>query len=627
MLRFFKNILAMFIACSCILLSASVALAEAQNDNASADKDKWIVYWYLCGSDLESLNGAATADIVELMEAKLPSNVEIVIETGGSNTWQNNVFKSGKIGRYLYCAEGLKELAELPDANMGDKATLKDFLEFSKQVNSDHRMFIFWDHGGGTLGGVSYDERTQKSLSLNEVKEAFNEVYGTNPENPPFDIVGFDACLMGTLDTANALSGTAKYMVASQEVEPANGWDYKAIGNALGGNPDITAPELGKIICDSYYAGCQSYGTEGKTTLSLIDMSKIPDLVNAYEAMGHEALEKSIDSSFFTELSRVCNDVENYGGNTKEQGYFDLIDLGSMAAQSNEMLPASSNAIQSAVQNAIVYKVNGMYRSKGCGISVYYPLSGKQEYLSKYQTVNMASPSFKELYSRLLQSKEIQIKSLEDLQLSTDGQGTAIATVPAHLLSSLSEVRVMIGVCGIEDKIALILGDDTNVVGDWTTGVFKDNFNGTWAALDGHLVFQEVVETKGNEYTLYSVPIKLNGMECNLQVAYDFSKKAYEILGATRSEDHNIAVKDLIRLKAGDEITTLHFAAPFDKPDDIKQVPVDTFTIGDKPVFAEVPMGDGLYCFMFEFVTPKNEEMLSEAAIFKIVDGKIQLFL
>ena len=45
--------------------------------------DDWAIYWYLCGSDLESEGGCATEDISELLDVELPDNVKVVIETGG----------------------------------------------------------------------------------------------------------------------------------------------------------------------------------------------------------------------------------------------------------------------------------------------------------------------------------------------------------------------------------------------------------------------------------------------------------------------------------------------------------------------------------------------------------------
>ncbi len=195
------------------------------NPNAYNSSDDWVVYWYLCGSDLETQYGSATADIEELLNVNLPSNVKVVIQTGGSTEWQNNLIGNNVVGRYLYDANGLHELELAPDADMGSRSTLQEFLQFGKDnFPADHRVFVFWNHGGGTTGGVCVDERTDNNLSLNDIQNAFAGVYGTSQGTPPFELVGFDACLMSTLDVANSLHGISRYMTASEELEPSNGW-------------------------------------------------------------------------------------------------------------------------------------------------------------------------------------------------------------------------------------------------------------------------------------------------------------------------------------------------------------------------------------------------------------------
>ena len=70
-----------------------------------------------------------------------------------------------------------------------------------------------------------------------------------------FDIVGFDACLMGSVELTLAISEYADYYVASAEVEPGFGQDYRGWVSALGANPDYDSFELGKMIVDDYTAG------------------------------------------------------------------------------------------------------------------------------------------------------------------------------------------------------------------------------------------------------------------------------------------------------------------------------------------------------------------------------------
>ncbi|MBQ3452314.1 MAG: clostripain, partial [Selenomonadaceae bacterium] len=98
-------------------------------DTYKAD-DTWLVYWYLCGTDLETSNGAASADFQELLEVKLPANVKFLIQTGGTNQWQNNVVSSNAVERFIYTSDGLQRLETLNDADMGDVNTLADFIRY-----------------------------------------------------------------------------------------------------------------------------------------------------------------------------------------------------------------------------------------------------------------------------------------------------------------------------------------------------------------------------------------------------------------------------------------------------------------------------------------------------------------
>jgi len=41
-----------------------------------------------------------------------------------------------------------------------------------------------------------------------------------------FDFIGFDACLMATVETALTMSQYGDYLIASEETEPGVGWYY-----------------------------------------------------------------------------------------------------------------------------------------------------------------------------------------------------------------------------------------------------------------------------------------------------------------------------------------------------------------------------------------------------------------
>lgn len=645
------------LAAGCLEGESSDKIFKTKFADTYAAEDSWLIYWYVCGSDLESDLGAATTDMEELFEVSLPSNVRVLIQTGGATQWQNNTIKAGTIGRYLYDADGLHELEQAEDADMGSPETLEKFLQYGKDnFTADHRAFVFWDHGGGSAVGVCLDERTGSSLQLNDIRRAFAAVYPAAPESPPFELIGFDACLMATYDVANMLHGLARYMVASEEVEPGNGWEYTGWVGTLGRNPAMGGAALGQVICDSYMEGCAEYGTEDAATLSVIDLAQVPALRSAYENFGLEALRHAGENprSFFASFGREAKQAENYGGNTRDQGYANMVDLGDLAKGAANLLPNSSRGLIGSIENAVIYKVHGEYREKGSGISGFYSYNVDAENFAMYAAQDAAPLSIKCLYHYLIYGQMppeagtllsggspgssslslphalppsqsiFSVAALEDLAVDVDGDGNAFVRLSEEQMELLTSIHCQLIYMDEKEDIILYLGSDSDIDADWEKGIFKDNFRGVWPMLDGHPVYVEITAEEDG-YNIYSVPIKLNGTECNLQVAYTYSDGKYHILGARKGIGSNgMGDRNLIKLKRGDTITTIHYAMTISGDDeDFTAVEVDTFTIGDAPVFREEEMGDGEYGYCFEFVTPTDDSALSRMVQFTLKNGEI----
>ncbi|TYZ24035.1 clostripain-related cysteine peptidase [Selenomonas ruminis] len=665
MCRLSRNLLGKFCLAIMVVLAAWVWCGKlsvySQAEAANQAGGNWLIYWYICGADLESKNGFATTDLIELTKVKLPPNVRVFILTGGADKWQNDMMKPGELGLYLYDSNGIKEIGRYEDADMGAAKTLESFLTVGKGAFADENLrlaFVFWNHGGGSVGGVCQDERTGNSLSLNDITNAFTKVYGASESNPPFEMIGFDACMMASYDTANALKGISRYMTASEEREPGNGWDYTRWVGALAHNPYMNGAELGRVICDSYMKGCREYGAADLATLSVIDISKIPALGRAYENYGIEALKLAANNAggFFSEFGRSAQTAENYGGNNKEQGYSDMVDLGDLASRTTGLLPLTSRGLMNAVDNAVVYKVQGKYRSRGNGISGFYAYDGDRTVLEKYLEQKAVPLSQKCLYHYMLSgvfsqeakdlvakgiSQDIStvpkvheddaqaqrffpVKELEDKFVDIDSNGDAFVTLTNREMDMLSSVHCQLVYVSEKDDILLVLGSDSNIVADWDKGVFKDNFFGKWPMLNGHPVYVEIT-AEDDGYNLYAVPIKLNGERCNLEVAYNYKDQKYHILGARKGIDSSgMGSRNLVQLKRDDRITTIHYAMILSGNDtNPQEVEVDTFSAGDNPRVADEDVGDGLYGYFFEFVTPTGKSALSNMVQFTIQNGKI----
>ena len=82
--------------------------------------------------------------------------------------------------------------------------------------------------------------------------------------------------------------------------------------------------------------------------------------------------------------------------------------------------------------------------------------------------------------------------------------------------------------------------------------------------------------------------------------------------------------RNLIRLRPGDMVTTIHYAMSTSGNDeDFTPVEVDTFRLGAHPEVRDEEVGDGKYGYLFEFIAPAGESALSDVAVFEIENGDI----
>ena len=648
-----KNKLLAFLLALAMCLSLTACGGDEVADGSTPDAapvfqagdGSWAVYWYLCGSDLETNGGFATTDLSEMMEVQLPENVNVVIQTGGAAVWQNDQMDPEKLQRWLYNSEGLQLIEEQDTANMGDAQTLYEFLAFANEnYPADKVAVTFWNHGGGSVGGAAFDElHGLDSLDLAEMYQAFDAVWPADAENPALELVGFDACLMATVDVASTFQGFAKYLVASEEVEPGNGWLYSGWLGALAANTDMDGAALGVAICDTYYQGCEAVGTQDQTTLSVTDLSKLDPLLEAYESFGQEAFAAAAeDPGFFAELGRAAAQSENYGGNTREQGYTNMVDLGHLARQTAWMLP-SAQSVCDALADCVLYQVGGPYRAKATGLSCYYSYNGDVDDLNGYIGVG-ESTAFKHLYAyeltgELAEDGEEYLSSLDigelpervtlpnmgwdGAPLDVDDDGIAFLTLGPKANDVLAGIGFSLFYVDEAEDQMLLLGTDNDMNADWENGVFHDNFRGVWGALDGHLVYMEL-SFESEDYNLYSVPILLNDEAYNLQVVYDFTIEEWSILGASQGlDDSGMASKELRLLAEGDVITTIWKSGSFTGDDELEMYAAEELTVTADTAFGEIPLFDGSYSMVFEMRDSVGNYSYSDAVTFDCVDGAI----
>jgi hypothetical protein len=91
----------------------------------------------------------------------------------------------------------------------------------------------------------------------------------------PLDILGMDACLMSNLEVAYQAQRYTKYIVASEESEPNDGWPYDRVLKKLVEAPHLPTAELASHIVQAYVTSYKDRNYRGAVTQAAVDLSKL----------------------------------------------------------------------------------------------------------------------------------------------------------------------------------------------------------------------------------------------------------------------------------------------------------------------------------------------------------------
>ncbi len=321
---------------------------------------------YMCGADLESRSGMASRDLQEMLAADLGSNINLIVYTGGANKWQNNVVSSRTNQIYQVQNGQLKLLKDnLGNAVMTQPDTLSDFIGWTaSNFPANRNILIFWNHGGGSTGGYGYDERfpTAGAMSLAGINTALKNGGVT------FDMVGFDTCLMATVENALVVSNYADYLVSSEETEPGIGWYYTNWLTALGKNTSMETVQIGKNIIDDFTEACARQCQGQKTTLSLVDLCELSQTVPAELADFSRDTSEMINSNNFQTVSTARSSTREFATTSR----IDQVDLVDFATR---MGTDEAKELAEVLKGAIKYNRTSSNMTNAYGLSIYFPYS------------------------------------------------------------------------------------------------------------------------------------------------------------------------------------------------------------------------------------------------------------
>lgn len=264
-------------------------------------------------------------------------------------------------------AGGSEVISEEGDVNTGDPAVLAEFI--SRTITAypaAHYALIINDHGSSWPGVGADGSFDNDQLTLEELHQGIADgLEGGGLDK--LDMIGFDACLMATYETASTMQDVADRMIASQELEPGYGWNYTALETAArGGSVD----DLAASIITAFDEQSLSEG-EAQVTLSETDLTKMAAVDTAVDAFA-DALIANADS-LGGSVGRSLSQSLGFGV-TPDYDFY-MTDLGMLATgvSDESSVSAEAEAVAAAVDAAIINQMDGQATRGASGMAIYFP--------------------------------------------------------------------------------------------------------------------------------------------------------------------------------------------------------------------------------------------------------------
>ena len=355
----------------------------------------WTLIVYMVGSDLESKSNAGTNDLEEMLAVTNTDKVNVIVLAGGSKKtgWEKPI--AYKIANGTQTKLDFTPISD----NMATPQLVTDFINFgTNNYPAQSTALVFWNHGND-IRGYGHDENSNKALTLPQIQSSIGaSAYIQGGKK--FDILGFDACLMASLEFQVMISPFAAYFIASEETEPGHGWNYTPIIEEMQSGKSLYGDEIGKVIVDSYFEQAKSEGTSN-VTLGLMNLGEIPELESQLAIL----FEQITAQSKFSEFHKARAKAEEYSKSIQDPEYSeDMVDIGDLVKMIKKEIPqvaAQADVVLASLKKTVIHNVKDDTRPLATGISLYVPHNvlvseGETEFVLNdvYKTLSF-SPSIK----------------------------------------------------------------------------------------------------------------------------------------------------------------------------------------------------------------------------------------
>jgi len=271
------------------------------------------------------------------------------------------------------------DLDDWGERNMGEADNLAEFVAAAAEfAPADHYALVFWDHGSMT--GIGPDDSHGDVLEAWEMAAGLES--GLTSSGITLDFIGFDACLMASLEVVSVVAPYASYMIASEELEPNEGWEYD--GFRYIGTDDATVVGLGESLLQAYFD--TSSAGNPTMTLSMLDLRRYDDFAVALDGFTQVALD-TIDTTAVA-IGRRRDRSSKFGADPDPLKDWFMVDLGQLLnklARSETPIAADAQQAADLLDEFVVARIAGAASDGARGLSVHFPPAPDLHYPNWYE--------------------------------------------------------------------------------------------------------------------------------------------------------------------------------------------------------------------------------------------------
>jgi hypothetical protein len=336
----------------------------------------WTVLVYMnADNDLEPF---ALQDLTEMMAVGSSDRLKLVVQVdrhpGYANQAVGNLANFTNTKRVLVQQGSLQVVQEMGEVDLAAPAALEDFVRWGMQTYpADRTAVVMWDHGSGWTGfGVDESTGPGQLLTLPEIEAGLRAGLGQRK----VAMIGFDACLMANLEVALSLAPFADYLLASEDVEPGHGWDWRSLA-LLKATPTSNTEALAQRIIADFRAQAsdpQLGNGEATLTLSLTDLRQVGAVRDALKTFTDQVLAGGAPR--VTALGNARSGARSYQDSPdprRSLHLYDLADVAERTGKADAQLAAAAQAVRDRVKAAVRANFAGSARSGSNGLTVYFP--------------------------------------------------------------------------------------------------------------------------------------------------------------------------------------------------------------------------------------------------------------